>query len=315
MKKLFNQLRFIYYKFKDIFELKLTIPNSKLKNIHEGEKCYILGTGSSLNDFDFALIKDEIVFGCNFLPFHKDFKKLALNYYFEVDNIRNLFRLDKYSIPFKTTIRNKNEFSPYLKKNKYRFKYSVNPYIFFRHIERRLSKSTRIFLNTSANKFLKSRSLLTDHKLNFINGNGGMFTNKKQANDISKRITFLDGSLFTMIATAIYMGFKEIVLVGADFALYPQLQYHFYDSPIFDKSIKKEDLESCLCDLCKTYDLELLSISESDNHFCPKFVSKNDVNDRHKIINDFAKKNNVKILVTVSDGFESPIYEKISLSN
>ena len=227
MKKLNNLLRYIYYKFKDIFELKLTIPNSKLKNIHEGEKCYILGTGSSLNDFDFASVKHEIVFGCNFLPFHKDFKKLNLNYYFEVDNIRNLFNLDKHSIPFKSIIKNKKEFKPYLNRNKNRFKYSVNPDIFFRDIEHRLSKSTGIFLNTSANKFLKSRGLLKYHELYFINGKGSMMINKKQVNDISKRITFLDGSLFTMIATAIYMGFNEIVLVGTDFAHHPQLQYHF----------------------------------------------------------------------------------------
>ena len=157
MKKLNNFLRSIYYKFKDLFELKLTIPNSELRNIHKGEKCYILGTGSSLNDFDFTLIKDEIVFGCNFLPFHKDFNKLNLNYYFEVDNIRNLYRLDKYSIPFKTIIKKKSEFKPYLNSNKNRFKYSVKPDFFFRELERRLSKSTRVFLNTSANKFLKSK--------------------------------------------------------------------------------------------------------------------------------------------------------------
>lgn len=312
MKKLNKLLSSIYYKFKDIIELKLTIPNFKLKNIHEGEKCYILGNGSSLNDFDFALIKDEIVFGCNFLPYHKDFKKLALNYYFEVDNIRNLYRLDKHSIPFKTIIKNKSEFKPYLNKNKYLFKYSVNPDIYFRELERRLSESTHVFLNTSAHKFLKSKSLFNEHKLYFINGKGSILTNKKQVNDISKRVTFLDGSLFTMIATAIYMGFKEIILIGTDYALYPQLQYHFYDSPIFDKSISKEDFESCLSDLCKAYDLELLSILETDTHYRPKFISKDKVNVRHKIINNFAKENDVKIFNIVSEGFESPIYDKIS---
>ena len=148
--------------------------------------------------------------------------------------------------------------------------------------------------------------------MNFINGKGSILTNKKQENDISKRITFLDGSLFTMIATAIYMGFKEIILIGTDFALYPQLQYHFYDSPTFDKSINKEDFESCLSDLCKAHDLELLSVLETDTHFCPKFISKDKVNVRHKITNNFAIKNNVKIFNIVSEGFESPIYEKIA---
>ena len=53
----------IYFKFKDLFELKLTVQNSKFKDIHKGKTCFILGTGSSLNDFDFTLIKNEIIFG------------------------------------------------------------------------------------------------------------------------------------------------------------------------------------------------------------------------------------------------------------
>ena len=87
--------------------------------------------------------------------------------------------------------------------------------------------------------------------MNFVNGKQSILSNKKQENDISKRITFLDGSLFTMIATAIYMGFKKIVLVGTDFALYPQLQYHFYDSPIFDKfaeKYNKDEIDEVLFD-------------------------------------------------------------------
>lgn len=35
------------------------------KDIHKGQRCFIIGTGPSLNQIDFKLIKDEILFGCN----------------------------------------------------------------------------------------------------------------------------------------------------------------------------------------------------------------------------------------------------------
>lgn len=40
---------------------------SKLKNIHKGERCFIIGTGPSLNKTNLSLIKDEIIFGVNIL--------------------------------------------------------------------------------------------------------------------------------------------------------------------------------------------------------------------------------------------------------
>jgi len=37
----------------------------KLHNLHQGERCFIIGMGPSLNNTDFSLIKDEILFGVN----------------------------------------------------------------------------------------------------------------------------------------------------------------------------------------------------------------------------------------------------------
>ena len=37
----------------------------RFKDIHKGERCFIIGTGPSLNLINFNLIKDEIIFGVN----------------------------------------------------------------------------------------------------------------------------------------------------------------------------------------------------------------------------------------------------------
>jgi len=39
----------------------------KLKDIHKGQRCFIIGTGPSLNQTNLSLIKDEIIFGVNTL--------------------------------------------------------------------------------------------------------------------------------------------------------------------------------------------------------------------------------------------------------
>jgi len=73
----------------------------KFKNIHKGERCVIIGTGPSLVDTNFDLIKDEILFGCNSLfRGYKDFG-ISCRYYGVSDgltmsrpHVRGLLSLD-----------------------------------------------------------------------------------------------------------------------------------------------------------------------------------------------------------------------------
>ena len=39
----------------------------RFKDVHKGERCFIIGTGPSLNVTNFDFIKDEIIFGVNTL--------------------------------------------------------------------------------------------------------------------------------------------------------------------------------------------------------------------------------------------------------
>ena len=45
----------------------------RYKDIHKGERCFIIGNGPSLNKMDLSLLKDEITFGMNriYLLFNK----------------------------------------------------------------------------------------------------------------------------------------------------------------------------------------------------------------------------------------------------
>lgn len=45
----------------------------KLKNKHKGQRCFIVATGSSINELDLSLLKDEVTIGINLILRKKDF--------------------------------------------------------------------------------------------------------------------------------------------------------------------------------------------------------------------------------------------------
>ncbi len=56
----FSPKEYLYYRYNG-HKLK------KFKDIHKGQRCFIIGTGPSLNKTNLSLIKDEIIFGVNTL--------------------------------------------------------------------------------------------------------------------------------------------------------------------------------------------------------------------------------------------------------
>lgn len=46
----------------------------EFKDIHKGERCFILGNGPSLNHIDLSLLKNEFTLGCNHIYLMKGFK-------------------------------------------------------------------------------------------------------------------------------------------------------------------------------------------------------------------------------------------------
>jgi len=53
----------------------------KLKNIHAGERCFIIGNGPSIRQHDLAKLRNEIVFVVNDFFMHEDYSKINPNYH------------------------------------------------------------------------------------------------------------------------------------------------------------------------------------------------------------------------------------------
>ncbi len=69
---------------------------SQAKDIHKGERCFVIGNGPSLNSCDLSLLKKEVTFGVNGIFLHPDFIPtyyMTISYFFwkyYVEQIRNV---------------------------------------------------------------------------------------------------------------------------------------------------------------------------------------------------------------------------------
>ena len=248
-----NLLKPVYYTFQDLIDGNVLKKNISLKNIYQNHRCFILGTGSSLKETELALLANEYTFGSNLIFKHKDFQKLNLKFYALVDPFLDLC-IDVF---INRTAAN------------------LNPIILYPEISKALpNPDTLIFLHTSARRFIEKHKIFKRRKVYYVNSSSPMELATAQSNDLSKRITFMNGSIFFMIAAAIYMGFKELYLSGCDYTYQPRQSGHFYEdwTLLDDKPVE---------------------------HI-------------HQITKVFADEQGVEIYNVTPDGFESPIYEKIS---
>lgn len=59
----------------------------RLKGIHKGERCFIIGNGPSLNELDLTKLKDEYTFGVNAIFLNHEKMKFHPSYYVVEDNL------------------------------------------------------------------------------------------------------------------------------------------------------------------------------------------------------------------------------------
>ena len=179
---------------------KIILRNKKLKGIHNGESCYVFGNAKSLKNYDLSLFNDRISIACNGLHFHKDFSKIGVSYYYDGDPFN-----------FYTFMRD-----PYTRK-------------IVRNVLGDLNRK-KIVENSDVNYIMD----ISDYPN--VRGKNIFYTHHfgQQFSDYSN--CSLEGvfsanqnALAGMIGIAIYLGFKDITLVGCDSLLRPTISLHFYE--------------------------------------------------------------------------------------
>lgn len=182
-------IKFYIFKNKNKDLYKILLANKKYKNKHSGERCFILGNGPSLKSQDLSSLSDEYVFTVNQIMRHPDFEKIKTNYHFWADPM--FFKIDV----------NKEEDLELLEVMKQVNTTGNKPECFF-------PISQQSFIN----KFKLDEQLNT----NFYRSKYIIHDNYNKDFDFTENIPGFGTVVHWAIIMAIYMGFKEIYLMGCD---------------------------------------------------------------------------------------------------
>ena len=285
-------IRLFIYAYEDIKDSGAVKKNESLKGVYNNRRCFILGTGVSLNEIDLSQLANEYSFGCGYLFLHKNFKELNIDFYADADPFRNCKK--DVLMHYFSLLNEKNE----------------NP-------------ETIFFLTVNNKSFIEKHGIFQNRNVHYIKASQSMLEAAVQSNNLAERITFLDGSIFFMIAAAIYMGFKELYLCGCGYTYKPVLEWHFYGEypdislpgykkSIFSRDIPEKERLKMIKNFAAEHGVEIYNVRQEGPFDVVTFVRNLPVDKRHQIIKEFAETNGARIYNVVPDGFESPVYEKVS---
>jgi hypothetical protein len=189
---------------KILFKVAAPITNRVLglKNRHKNESCYIFGDGISIKWFDLAAFPKKPTFTLTYIPFHKQAESLNVRYC--------LLTEPKYFYPY------------------FKLPYPPNPWWRNRihYIYRRLIKDRNdleFFVNLRSYPVLRGNNIY--YLFQSINDSDFEFLQEC----ILSREEVNGGSLRYAILLAIYMGFKDIILVGCDYTHDLSRSLHWYE--------------------------------------------------------------------------------------
>jgi len=193
----YNLISKVRYIFK-FQEKSLIKENIKFKDIHKNDRCFILGTGPSLKELNPDLIKNEITFGVNYLVNGDIINAITPTYYGLFDN-----KFSNENIQITKSIINK-------------------------------LPNTEFFMSTGSYKAMKEVGI--EHsKINYLYANiypAGRINKIELTNNM--RVTY--NVVPACIQIALYMGFKEIYLLGTDFNSFAtQKPEHYYEDGFIQK--------------------------------------------------------------------------------
>jgi len=196
-------IHLLYNKYKEIYffkptkeEKKILKINAKFKDIHKGERCFIVCSGPSINKQNLLPLKNEKTFfvSSGFLhPNYNEIKPL----YFCLPPSNDLLNQDRYNR--------------------------------FRKMEE-TSNKTNFFFSISDKKYLYDNDLFLKDKVNYIYFDMQMDNKRKEIYDLTKQIPSVQSVPIMCLMIAMYMGFKEIFLLGTEHDSFKGEYRHFYEN-------------------------------------------------------------------------------------
>lgn len=168
---------------------KLVGRNIKFKDIHKGQRCFVLGNAPSLREIDFDLLKKEYVFTVNSVMLMDGYDKLNINYHFWMDPVNFNITSDGVEVDISQMVKNMSEIGR--------------------------QKDIECFVPYFAYDFVTDNNLDLSLNINYIYAGKPLKANSKTV--VLNKMTYgVNLTIQYAIMTAIYMGFSEIYLIGVE---------------------------------------------------------------------------------------------------
>jgi hypothetical protein len=310
-KKLGDIIRPVYYCVKDTIDYKsnqIIKKNAELNNKYLGEKCFLLMSGESINIIDISKLKGQFTFSVNWAFIKKDIMDLPLTFY-----LGTMFHERFFLKPEIGKIYWPEGWTP------------AKAHKIIK--EKLIEDGTRIFFKADDFRFILRKYKYDVNKTNihFIKTKGEFTSTEIPEICLNKRFSIFEdggGSQYTALIMLINMGFKEIYLCGSGYTYSPFYYLHFYDNFTFPVTLGKDkaviEAQKAIEDRNKRIDsrLEYYGLLKKGDLFRGIYIKR--VNEdsphwkKHRLINKYAKSQGVKIINIIPDGFQSPIYEKVT---
>ncbi|MBU1145213.1 MAG: DUF115 domain-containing protein [Firmicutes bacterium] len=235
--KIYNLISRTIYVFKYFSIHKYLKRNKILKDSHQGERCFIVLNGPSINNYDLSKLSQEYTICTNYFYQTEYYNKINPNYYCAVDSsFFNIKRNPEQELHVKNIIN--------------------------------LNSQCKCFFNIG---YMKNFELQENVYLTYSKH---MPNNGYISNNLSKLSSnFISVSLYAM-NLAIYLGFKNIYILGYDFE--PGKLSHFYKENSLEQKIKN-NLENSISkdEVCGRY--WQYSVAQYQNYYMRKHAEKRKV--------------------------------------
>jgi hypothetical protein len=180
--------------------LELSARNVDLRDLHKGERCFILCNGPSVKRQDIGGLRNEHVFSVSSGYHHPDYSAISPAYHF---------------VPQLTYGRLTPD----------------DAVTWFREIDAKLGR-TSLFLNYTEQALVEKTGLFREREVRYVTF-AGLFSDYDPVAipDISRRIPAVQSVAIMCLMVAMYMGFREIYLIGTDHDSFRTGEYTYFFEP------------------------------------------------------------------------------------
>lgn len=191
--------------------------NARFRNVHNGQRCFILGSGNSINSQDLTRLRGEIVMTQNHFHAHPDIAAIAPTYHVNVPKYQPM----EYD----------QDWSEWLGT-----------------MDERLPRNTILFFDKNTKYLVDANGYFAD-RVYYIKTGYNEFVANSAPVDLTNSLMSVPTVLTQCLAIAIYMGFAEIYLLGFDLdqvcRMHDRTSVRFYGlSPITANKYEEEAEQS-----------------------------------------------------------------------